>query len=144
MTEQKSETKSQCLQRISTAFHPGPDQEALLDGAKALRIDQLDVAYLAIGANDALKAQFSAGCTNYDAIQRVGQIGQSEMIEAVVDAAAELLKAAFDEIADFDGNWYYEIAEPLGARIIQVWAGKGDVPTGWWIRLEIQNMLDRK
>lgn len=143
MTVQKAESKSDCLARISTAWNDGPDKQALLAGAKALRIDQLDVAYLAIGANDSLKAVHRGETTNYDRIKKHGEIGQSEMVDAVVQAADHLLADAYEALGDdgFDGVWYYEVSEPLGAAIIEHWAEKGDMPNETQIKDLIKRIM---
>ena len=81
--------------------------------------DPLDIAYLAIGAEEGWKECQGA----------LGDIGHQEVIETVI-AFADNLRRAWAALGDSDiGVWYYEVSEPLGTWIVEQWAARGHCPS---------------
>lgn len=74
-------------------------------------VDPVDVAYLAIGANQAWTEAHEALRNSIDG-------GQQGFIEEVIQAGGPALADLWDLQADhFQGVWYYEVSEPLGLAI---------------------------
>lgn len=85
------------------------------------KADPLDIAYLAIGAEEGWKECQGA----------LGDIGHQEVIETVI-AFADNLRRAWAALGDdgwSGGNWYYEVSEPLGTWIVEQWAALGQCPS---------------
>jgi len=83
-------------------------------------IDALDIAFIAIGARQAL-ADSSAGL---DAISRFeGELGY---VQACIDQAALLDRVYHECDGTFPGIWCYEVAEPFGYAFGQHLLGNGN------------------
>lgn len=81
--------------------------------------DPLDIAYLAIGAEEGWKECQGA----------LGDISHQKVIETVI-AFADNLRRAWAALGDSDiGVWYYEVSEPLGTWIVEQWAALGQCPS---------------
>lgn len=70
-------------------------------------VDQLDVAYIAIGAKQALDKSGAP----YERVPFQGELGY---VQACIDQAELLARAWQTCSAVFSGVWCYEVAEPFG------------------------------
>lgn len=74
-------------------------------------VDPLDVAYLAIGANQAWTEAHEALLNSIDG-------GQMGFIEQVINAGGPALADLWDaQGEDLEGLWYYDVSEPVGLAI---------------------------
>ncbi len=77
-----------------------------------MEVDQLDVAYIAIGAKQALDKSGAP----YAKVPFQGELGY---VQVCIDQA-ELLTRAWRACSEvFPGVWCYEVAEPFGVAISQ-------------------------
>ena len=96
------------------------------EGAKRLAllikncgVDQLDIAYLAIGA---VEAWDGADPDQRDKTCNLAGMGQSEFIDAVINVASVLRRLWAEYKFDsegFPGNWYYEVSEEVGRQCMR-------------------------
>lgn len=103
------------------------DFDAMLDRIEAAMlpaVDETDIGYLAIGANEAF-AKMPA-----EQRDRVADgFGHDGIIGEVVELAP-MLHALWLEVKDrWDSVWYYDISEPLGAWYVRTWGETGTQPT---------------
>lgn len=104
---------------IETANELRRQADLIESVATKAEVDPLDIAYLAIGAEEGLKEYQDA----------LGDISQQEVIETVI-AFADNLRRAWAALGDSDvGVWCYEVSEPLGTWIVEQWAARGACPS---------------
>lgn len=104
---------------IETAKELRRQADLIESVATKVEVDPLDIAYLAIGAEEGWKEYQDA----------LGDIGQQEVIGTVI-AFADNLRRVWAAIGDsYDGVWYYEVSEPLGTWIVEQWAARGRCPS---------------
>jgi len=104
-------------------------------GSPAEADDPLDIAYLAIGAAEAWRAN--------DGVDAFGDIGQDAVISEVVAFAANLRRAwaALGDEGWSGGAWYYEVSEPLGTWIVEQWIARGACPSSDDVDAKIAEMI---
>jgi len=99
--------------------------------------DPTDVAFLAIGATRTLDKYLSADKERPSTLDGVGEGG---IISDIIEAAP-LLYEAWNEQTDFIGVWYYEVSEPLGMWLAEMYIAHGTVPEKRTIRQEIYRFI---
>lgn len=108
-----TETTSQTITRIRDAvFSTGSIEHAALTNAiEAVKLDQLDIAYLSMGALQELDKD--GGKIGDDL--NSGGWGQIELISAMLNDCMPPLVYHQREIGDsYDGCYAYDVVEPLG------------------------------
>ena len=80
----------------------------------AIAIDSMDIAYIAIGAHEALS---ELPQEQYEAlIEEHG--GEYNFIREAIDAGVVLMAKEWNE--DFHGVWYYDVAEEWGKAYVNM------------------------
>jgi len=94
-----------------------------LEAAIPPAVDMTDIAYLGIGANEALRGMSAAEMDFMDGFGHDGVMGE-------LVSLAPMLHALWLEVQDrWDSAWYYDISEPLGAWFVRQWQATGTQPT---------------
>lgn len=103
--------------------------------------DPLDIAYLAMGAQT--EWEIATAQNNNQLPDALDGLGQDNVISDVI-LAAPLLAEAWRQIEPHwrGGVWVYEIAEELGAWIIQQWVILGHKPDNSAIQAELSNLIN--
>lgn len=86
-------------------------------------IDRCDIAFLAIGASNAMSAM-----TREQEAFRDG-FGYDSVIGELVDLAPMLHDLWLLVSERWDSVWYYEVSEPLGGWYVTLWSQTGTQPT---------------
>ncbi len=122
-----TETNSDILTRITNAFTPGTvEHDALVAGAAALRNDPMDIAYLSMGALQALDENGKAA---YYAINN-GGYSQSCMIQEMLTVCHPAIVKHWRETdGEYEGCYLYDVVEPLGMWFIREWHRREKAPT---------------
>lgn len=101
--------------------------------------DNLDIAYLAIGADQAWRQLVDERNTRPSCFDGLGQDG----VIADVIAFATELHAAWSAIGDnwAGGVWYYDVSEALGCWIIRQWVEIGECPSHAQVKSRIDELV---
>lgn len=89
--------------------------------------DPMDIAYLSMGALQALDAD---GGKAYDWLNPHASLGQDGMIYEVITKCGPAVKAVWNEVKDeWDGVFLYDVVEPLGMWFINEWVRRETPPS---------------
>lgn len=106
------------LDRIANGVYEANSAErnALAAGAAALRIDPTDIAYLSMGAIQALD---EGGKQNGSIISRMGY-GQIEFITGMLALCQPAVQQVWSEYSEnYGGVYAYDVCEPLGMWFVR-------------------------
>lgn len=119
---------SDILLRIANGVYEANtnEREALAAGARALDSDPLDIAYLSMGALQALDADNGkAGAW----LNEVAGNPQTETISVMLSACLPAIQRVWAELDGYEGVWAYDVVEPLGMWFINEWFRREVAPT---------------
>lgn len=117
------------VERIAEYAYPAHTDEhkALKLAVKSLRMDPLDIAYLSMGALQALDAD---GGKAYDWLNPHASLGQDGMIHEVLNNCLPAIQTVWAEVKDeWDGVFLYDVVEPLGMWFINEWVRRETPPS---------------
>ena len=117
------------VERIAEYVYPAHTDEhkALKLAVKSLRMDPLDIAYLSMGALQALDADNGKA---YDWLNPHASLGQDGMIAEVLDKCMPAVQQVWDEQeGEYDGMFLYDVVEPLGMWFIREWVRRQNPPS---------------
>ena len=120
---------SDILMRIANGCFEGAphEREACVAGAAALKVDHMEVAYLSMGALQALDKD---GGKAYDFLNPHASLGQDGMIQEVLTKCLPAIQTVWAEVKDgWDGVFLYDVVEPLGMWFINEWVRTETPPT---------------
>lgn len=102
--------------------------------------DPQDIAFLAIGADEAWRAAVDANWQTTPRPDCFDGFGQDGVIAEVI-RAADILAHAWPGNEWTGGVWYYEVSEPLGAWVITEWVARGACPDDESIAREAMRLI---
>lgn len=102
------------------------ERNALAAGAAALRVDPADIAYLGMGAIQALD---EGGKQNGSIISRMGY-GQIEFITGMLALCQPAVQKVWEECSEnYGGVYAYDVCEPLGMWFVRETVRLRKMPT---------------